>query len=68
MKKVPQSDHNKSLVGEDSPVYETRAALEDARLREAINRTDSEKFRFLMTLMKMNNTMRKATIHYKHGS
>lgn len=68
MKTTPKDNNNKSLVGEDEPVYETRAALEDARLREAIDRTASEKFRFLMMLMKMNNTMRKATIHYKHGS
>ena len=55
----------KSLVNEDSPVYASREALEDARLREAINRTATEKFQFLMTLMKMNRQMRKSTIHYK---
>ncbi|MEP6748577.1 MAG: hypothetical protein ABJB86_12675 [Bacteroidota bacterium] len=31
-----------NLVKEDFPVYESREALEDARLREAINRTDTE--------------------------
>ena len=60
--KIPEN-----TVNEDAPVYETREALEDARLREAINKTGSEKFRFLMTLMKMNNHMRKAVIHHKKG-
>jgi hypothetical protein len=55
----------KNLVKEDFPVYESREALEDARLREAINRTPAEKFRFLMILMKMNTHMRKAVIHNK---
>jgi len=55
----------RNIVNEDMPVYASREALEDARLREAISRTPTEKFRFLMTLMKMNRQMRKATIHHK---
>jgi hypothetical protein len=55
----------KNVLREDMPEYQTREALEEARLKEAVGRTASEKFRFLMTLMKMNNQMRKATIHYK---
>ena len=55
----------KNILHQGLPVYESREALEEARLREAINRTPTEKFRFLMTLMKMNRQMRKATIHYK---
>jgi hypothetical protein len=66
---VKESKLNKQEVSniaqEGFPVYESREALEEARLREAINRTPTEKFRFLMTLMKMNQQMRKATIHYK---
>ena len=58
-------DSNKHIVREDFPVYESREALEEARLREAINRTPAEKFYFLMTLMKMNHQMRDAKIHYK---
>ncbi|MEO5595417.1 MAG: hypothetical protein ABIR15_23310 [Chitinophagaceae bacterium] len=55
----------KNVVKENFPVYESREALEEARLKEAINRTPAEKFYFLMTLMKMNRQMRNATIHYK---
>ena len=55
----------RNIVNEDMPVYASREALEDARLREAISRTPTEKFRFLMTLMKMNRQMHKATIHHK---
>jgi hypothetical protein len=65
MKKYKQNTNEKNLVNEDSPVYASREALEEARLKEAINRTDTEKFHFLMTLMKMNRHMRKATIHHK---
>jgi|GEM_PF-1038747 len=57
----------KSIVNENAAVYESREAMEDARLREAISRTPTEKFRFLMTLMKMNAYMRKAVIHHKKG-
>ncbi len=53
------------MLHESLPVYESREALEEARLLEAIKRTPTEKFVFLMTLMKMNHQMRKATIHYK---
>ena len=57
---------NKNLVQEDEAVYNTAKSREDeVRLREAMNRTPAEKFHFLMTLMKMNNTMRRAVIHHK---
>ena len=62
-----EDDENKNILREDSVVYGSREELEEARLREAINRTPAEKFHFLMTLMKMNNTMRKAVIHHKKG-
>ena len=69
MKKYKQEeeDENKNILREDPVVYGSREELEEARLREAINRTPAEKFHFLMTLMKMNNTMRKAVIHHKKG-
>ena len=54
------------MMNEGVPVYESREALEEARLREAVNRTPTQKFHFLMTLMKMNRQMRNATIHYKN--
>ena len=66
MKKYKQEEEeNKNLLGEDEHIYGHSAAKEEARLREAINRTPAEKFHFLMTLMKMNKTMRRAVIHHK---
>jgi len=61
----PGGKKEESLVNEEAPVYASREALEDARLREAVNKTPAEKFRFLMILMKMNNHIRKAIIHHK---
>lgn len=64
----PYQEDNKDLknvVREDMPVYETREALEEARLREAINRTDSEKFRLFTRMMRINMMMKKAKIHHK---
>jgi len=54
-----------NILNEGLQVYESREALEEARLREAVKRTPTQKFQFLMTLMKMNIQMRNATIHYK---
>ena len=68
MKEYGQNnEEDNNILREDPEVYNSREELEEARLREAINRTPAEKFRFLMTLMKMNNTMRKAVIHHKKG-
>lgn len=68
MKKYRQDDsEDKNELNDDEAIYGHSAAKEEARLREAINRTPAEKFHFLMTLMKMNNTMRKAVIHHKKG-
>jgi hypothetical protein len=61
----PGSEDLKNVVREDAPVYNSREALEEARLKEAVNRTSTEKFYFLMTLMKMNLHMSKATIRHK---
>ena len=65
MNEVTGNDQGKTVLREDPVVYESREALEQARLLEAVNRTASEKFRFLMTLMKLNLQMKKATIHHK---
>jgi hypothetical protein len=56
--------HN-NILREDPVPYGINEAQEEIRLQEALKRTDSEKFHFLMTLMKMGNTMRKAVIHHK---
>ena len=55
----------KSLVNEDSPVYASREALKDARLREAINRTATEKFRLFTRMMRINMMMKRARIIHK---
>jgi hypothetical protein len=65
MKERHENNQCKSILREDPIVYESREALEDARLRESVNRTPAEKFYFLMTLMKLNLQMKKATIHHK---
>ncbi|NII23888.1 hypothetical protein HB364_02270 [Pseudoflavitalea sp. X16] len=65
--KTYQSDkkEDKNLVEEPAVQYGFNEEQEKARLKEALKRTDTEKFHFLMTLMKMGNTMRKAVIHHK---
>lgn len=62
---LENNDKLNNLFNEGKPVYASREDLEEARLIEAIKRTPTNKFRFLMTLMKMNNSMRKAVIHRK---
>jgi hypothetical protein len=61
---------NTGKVGYQQDVNEIRffSSPEDqdkARLKEAINRTNAEKFQFLMNLMKMQQIMKKGKIHYK---
>jgi hypothetical protein len=66
MEQEQEDNTGKTKFVKESPaVYASREALEEARLREAINRTANEKFRFLMTLMKINKQMQKAIIHHK---
>lgn len=61
----PDKEKDKNLV-EESPVQcGFTEEQEKARLQEALKRTDTEKFHFLMTLMRMGNTMRKAVVHHK---
>ncbi len=54
-----------NIIKEVMPVYESREALEEARLREAINRTDTEKFRLFTRMMRINMMMKKARIIHK---
>lgn len=61
----PDKEEQKDILREDPVQYGNAEEQEEARLREALKRTDTEKFHYLMTLMKMGNTMRKAVIHYK---
>ena len=58
-------DNKKSIVKEGPRFYSSPEEQELARLKEAINRTDSEKFFFLMNLMKLQRTMSKGKLHHK---
>jgi hypothetical protein len=58
----PQSNN---LVNEDSPAYQSREAQEDARLREAINKTDTEKFRMFTRMMRITMMLNRARIIHK---
>jgi hypothetical protein len=62
MKERQKNDFSKNILHEDPVVYESREALEEARLREAINRTDTEKFRLFTRMMRINIMLKKAKI------
>jgi len=62
MNQRPKSDLTKKILREDPVVYESRGALEEARLREAIYRTDTEKFRLFTRMMRINIMLKKAKI------
>ena len=64
MKKYPHNT-NKTLLEEDIRFYSSPEQQEMARLREAISRTDTEKFYFLMNLMKLQKLMKKGSLHHK---
>jgi len=55
----------KNIVAEGAAVYESREALEDARLREAINKPDTEKFRMFTRMMRITMMMKNARITHK---
>ena len=59
------SDNKKSVVKEGIRFYSSPEEQDRARLKEAILRTDSEKFFFLMNLMKLQKLMKKGTLHHK---
>ena len=61
----PDNTDLTNMVNEDAPVYASREALEDARLREAINKTDTEKFRLFTRMMRINMMMKNARIIHK---
>jgi hypothetical protein len=58
-------DTYKNLINEDIRFYSSPEEQELSRLKEAINRTDTEKFLFLMSLMKLQKLMRKGSLHHK---
>jgi hypothetical protein len=58
-------DTDKNLIKEDIRFYSSLEEQELSRLKEAINRTDTEKFLFLMSLMKLQKLMRKGSLHHK---
>lgn len=65
MKKYEQNKA-KSLAEERGIRFYTSSEEQElSRLKEAINRTDTEKFYHLMTLMKMQQAMKNATLHHK---
>ena len=64
MKKYPHNT-NKTLLKEDIRFYSSPEEQEIARLKEAISRTDTEKFYFLMNLMKLQKLMKKGSLHHK---
>lgn len=45
--------------------YTTPEEQELSRLKDAINRTDTEKFYHLMALMKIQRSIKNATLHHK---
>jgi len=49
----------------DTPTYTGREALEEARLRETMNRSDTEKFRMSTRMMRISQLLKKARITYK---
>jgi hypothetical protein len=57
-------DENKNQLQEGQAPYGL-SDKDEERLQEALKRTDTEKFYFLMSLMKMGATMKKAIIHHK---
>ena len=61
----PDNTDLTNMVNEDAPVYASREALKDARLREAINKTDTEKFRLFTRMMRINMMMKNARIIHK---
>ena len=57
-------DTNKNHLEEAQAQYGL-SDQDQIRIQEALKRTDTEKFHFLMSLMKMGATMKKAVIHHK---
>ena len=63
-KDTPPDD--KSLVQEDEAVYNTAKSREDeARLREAVHRTDEEKFFLFTRMLRINMMLKNAKVTHK---
>ena len=65
MNEYPARKKDKPVVEEGIRFYSSPEEQEQARLRDAIRRTDSEKFFFLMNLMKLQRLMKKGTLHHE---
>lgn len=61
MNKYPP-DNKKSVVEEEIRFYSSPEEQDRARLKEAIQRTDSQKFFFLMNLMKLQKVNEKGNL------
>ena len=66
MKYKQQEEENKNILNEDEAIYGHSAAKEEARLREAINRTDEEKFFLFTRMFRINKMLKSAKITHKH--
>ncbi|MEP7278953.1 MAG: hypothetical protein ABI813_09945 [Bacteroidota bacterium] len=67
MKQSQQDKNQKDLFNEPSAVYNSREALDEARLREAVNRTDTEKFRLFTRMMRITLMLKNARIIHKQA-
>ncbi|HSC39710.1 MAG TPA: hypothetical protein VLD19_17615 [Chitinophagaceae bacterium] len=58
---------NKNLMEEDEAVYNTAKSREDeARLREAIHRSDDEKFFLFTRMLRINMMLKNAKVTHKN--
>jgi hypothetical protein len=58
---------NKHLLQEDEAVYNTAKSREDeARLREAIHRSDDEKFFLFTRMLRINMMLKNAKVTHKN--
>jgi hypothetical protein len=60
-----QEEKNIPLQKNNIRFFASAEEQELHRLKEAVSRTDKEKFYFLMNLMKMQQTMKKGKIEFK---
>lgn len=62
---LSHSEKSNLLKEADIRFYASAEEQEKDRLQRAIRRSDTEKFYFLMNLMKMQQFFKKGTIEYK---
>ena len=66
MKKYKQEEEeSKNILNEDELIYGHSEAKEEARLREAINRTDEEKFFLFTRMFRINKMLKSAKITHQ---